>query len=209
MVDLQGVLRAAAVDESQRVVLAQGGGARCDGSANLREQLDLGPQLLTKRAAEQLAHEETLSDSVGGAGEALALQLGDEAFQPVLNRDRVAAEGSAMGAVERPFFGERVLGVSGSRGRWATSGRWGGRRGSALDAGERALGGREKRRVAGGGDEGNALVRRELLVLSSGQERHQQFQGDLGCRVGDHSVRAADGTDALLKKSKDGNSAHL
>ena len=94
--------------------------ARTSGSSSI---LGHSCSLSELRTAEQLAHEETLSDSVIGAGEALALQLGDQAFQPVLNRDCVAAEAGAMGAVERPFFRERVFGVLWSRGGGATSGR--------------------------------------------------------------------------------------
>ena len=75
----------------------------------------------------------------------------------------------------------------------------------ALDAGESTLGGREESAVARGWDKGNALIRRELFLLSSCQERHQQLQGNLGGRVGEHCVWAAEGTDALLKKSEDGN----
>ena len=144
-----------------------------------------------------------------GAGEALALQLGDQAFQPVLNRDCVAAEGGAMGAVERPVFGERVLGVRRSRGRRATSGGLGWRRGGAPDAVEGALGGQAKSSVARGRDAGNALVRRELRILSLCQERDQQLQCDLSCRVSYRGVGAADVHDALLKKAEGGNGCHL
>ena len=79
----------------------------------------------------------------------------------------------------------------------------------ALNAGEGTLGGREESAVARGGDKGDALIRRELFLLSSCQERHQQLQGNLGSRVGEHCVRAAECTDALLKESEDGNGDHL
>jgi len=77
------------------------------------------------------------------------------------------------------------------------------------DACEGGFGGREESRVAGSGDEGNALVRCELFILSSCQELHEQLQGDLNCRVSERGLRAANGTDALLKKSEGGNSGHL
>jgi len=52
VVDLQGVLRAAAIDEGQRIVLVESGSARKDGRLHHREERNLGEQLLAERAFE-------------------------------------------------------------------------------------------------------------------------------------------------------------
>jgi hypothetical protein len=73
VVDLQRVLRATAINEGQRVVLVQRGGAGSDGRLGSREERDFGEHLLTERAFEQLAQKEALSDAVVRAGEASTL----------------------------------------------------------------------------------------------------------------------------------------
>ena len=152
----------------------EGGSARRDCCLHLGEEHDLGAQLFAERASQQLAHEDTLSDTVVGAGEALAFQLFNEPFQPILNRDSVAAKAGTMGAVECPVFRERVFGVGRPRGNSATSWGWGSRRRGAPDAVEGPLGRRAESSIAGGWDEGNAFVGYWLLSLSGAQEVHQQ-----------------------------------